>query len=586
MLTGAIPRTPARLPEDVTALANDSNKDRDPSNKNAVTKTYHTIKDLISGKFKRDSSLEAISTDELNNAAHYQQHTPQQQQQQHTYQQQQQNNQEGLDQHSVNGLADEDYRSPYSALPMHMRQNHALQSQPNIWNGKSPGSVVTGTPNGTPRSYGPPELPRAVQQRAISQPQLNMAPFDRRDSQSQIAQIDRRGSLANIDVTDSDDGGFAVRRAPQTMHQMQPASSQSMPQRNSPQSFQNMNPYSSHPHQYNSHSPYQPHFQNSSHFNSSFAHQLQQQSMQQPLNGDPGYPSQHHQINGNFSAANQSQLMVDSTGSDAQIQQNRQQDALRSSFQKANLHTSNQPNSYQLQSTNTTPNMMAQRSDIIRMPPQQPQLHANHPQDHIPTKTMPGSAGSSDYDKSGNHSSNVDSGRGSAAYSSGRKATLDADTSEVAKRLSMANNNNTTNGNDESEWVDIVDSELRNILVPGMQGLMNRPSSTVSGSVSSMSPPLPPLSPGGSSYKPVKSKQPDKTKQEYGTDSYNRPGRTSGPIGPSRAGWPGASVQKQMAPARGAAKKQDQAMLKRHCRFLLHFKHLYNFEVINTRFIV
>lgn len=572
MLTGAIPRTPARLPEDVTALANDSNKDRDPINKNPVTKTYHTLKDLISGKFKRDPSLEAISTDELNNSAHYQHHTPQQQQ----HQQQQHINQEISEQHTINAISDEDYRSPYSALPMHMRQNHALQSQPNIWNGKPPGSGPSGAPNGSPRSYGPPELPRTVQQRAISQPQLNMAPFDRRDSQSHGAQMDRRGSLANIDVTDSDEGGFAVRRVPQNMHQMQPASSQSMPQRNSPQNFQNMNPYNSHPHQNHTSSPYQTQFHNSNNgqFNSSFAHQLQQQTLQQQtLNADITSYSSPQPLNGSYStAANHTLLMAETHVSDASIQNQPRQDILRSSFQKTNMHISNQPNSYQMQSSNATPNMMAQRSDIIRMPPQQPQLHSNHTQDHIPTKTIPGSAGSSDYDKSGNHSSNVDSGRGSAAYSSGRKATLDADTSEVAKRLSMANNTNTTNGNDESEWVDIVDAELRNILVPGMQGLMNRPSSTVSGSVSSISPPLPPLSPGGSSYKPVKSKQPDKSKQEYGTDSYNRPGRTSGPIGPSRAGWPGASVQKHLAPARGVAKKQDQAMLKRHCKqFILWF---------------
>lgn len=56
--TGAITRTPARFPEDVTALADRDNVGRDltrDSNKNAVTKTYHTLKDLISSKFKKDS---------------------------------------------------------------------------------------------------------------------------------------------------------------------------------------------------------------------------------------------------------------------------------------------------------------------------------------------------------------------------------------------------------------------------------------------------------------------------------------------------------------------------------------------------
>lgn len=53
--------------------------------------------------------------------------------------------------------------------------------------------------------------------------------------------------------------------------------------------------------------------------------------------------------------------------------------------------------------------------------------------------------------------------------------------------------------------------------------------------------------------------KPKDSKQEYGTDSYNRPGR--GPIGPSRAGWPGSSVQKQ---GHSTVKKNEQAILKRH----------------------
>lgn len=170
-------------------------------------------------------------------------------------------------------------------------------------------------------------------------------------------------------------------------------------------------------------------------------------------------------------------------------------------------------------------------------------------------KQVPGSANSSDYDKSGNQSSNVDSGRGSAAYSSGRKAQLDTESSDSLMRPGTKN--------DDSEWVDIVDAELRHILEPGMQGLSLRPESTVSDSVSSMSPPLPPLSPDGSSYKPAKS---SKEKQEYATDSYSRPGRALGPIGPSRAGWPGSSLHKQ-AHGRSSGKKHEQAVLKRHCKF-------------------
>lgn len=41
----------------------------------------------------------------------------------------------------------------------------------------------------------------------------------------------------------------------------------------------------------------------------------------------------------------------------------------------------------------------------------------------------------------------------------------------------------------------------------------------------------------------------ESSKQEYGTDSYNRPGRGVSAIGPSRAGWPGSALNKQSSPA-------------------------------------
>lgn len=52
------------------------------------------------------------------------------------------------------------------------------------------------------------------------------------------------------------------------------------------------------------------------------------------------------------------------------------------------------------------------------------------------------------------------------------------------------------------------------------------------------------IEPDNNSYKiPVSVK--DTSKQEYGTDSYNRPGRGVSAIGPSRAGWPGSAIHKQ-----------------------------------------
>lgn len=116
-------------------------------------------------------------------------------------------------------------------------------------------------------------------------------------------------------------------------------------------------------------------------------------------------------------------------------------------------------------------------------------------------KTLPGSAASSDYDKAGQSSSNADSGRGSAAYSSGRRpGGMDGENGEVG--TGQATYRDLHGGGLESEWVDIVENELRHILEPklhelslhGNQGGMAN--STLSESISSMTPPLPPLSPG------------------------------------------------------------------------------------------
>ncbi|XP_051176444.1 putative mediator of RNA polymerase II transcription subunit 26 isoform X2 [Leptopilina boulardi] len=96
-----------------------------------------------------------------------------------------------------------------------------------------------------------------------------------------------------------------------------------------------------------------------------------------------------------------------------------------------------------------------------------------------------GQGSGSDYDKAGQSSSNVDSGRGSAVYSSGRRPPPE--------------NQGHAQGQD-SEWVDIVESELRSILEPRDVPAMAH--STLSESVSSVTPPLPPLSPHGSPRTP------------------------------------------------------------------------------------
>ncbi|XP_020279350.1 uncharacterized protein LOC109852533 isoform X2 [Pseudomyrmex gracilis] len=92
----------------------------------------------------------------------------------------------------------------------------------------------------------------------------------------------------------------------------------------------------------------------------------------------------------------------------------------------------------------------------------------------------------SDYDKAGQSSSNVDSGRGSAVYSSGRRPPPDDQTLGAQVQ--------------DSEWADIVESELRSILEPRDVPAMAH--STLSESVSSVTPPLPPLSPHDSPRTP------------------------------------------------------------------------------------
>ncbi|XP_071056755.1 uncharacterized protein [Onthophagus taurus] len=111
-------------------------------------------------------------------------------------------------------------------------------------------------------------------------------------------------------------------------------------------------------------------------------------------------------------------------------------------------------------------------------------------------KQNAGSGASSDYDKPGQSSSNADSGRGSAAYSSGRRPGVDTSNESEPPHTS----NYRDNQPHDPEWVDIVENELRHILEPKLHELSlhgnNIANSTLSESISSITPPLPPLSPG------------------------------------------------------------------------------------------
>lgn len=115
-MTGAIPRAPTRMPEDVTALAEREMGGKDGrESKNAVTKTYHTLKDLISSKFKKDS-LE-MSPEELNNVTIHQQAQNYQNEEQHH-------------QHLGNNGSNTPY---YNLMQQHI-QAHQQQQQQHQWN--------------------------------------------------------------------------------------------------------------------------------------------------------------------------------------------------------------------------------------------------------------------------------------------------------------------------------------------------------------------------------------------------------------------------------------------------------------------
>ncbi|XP_038212973.1 uncharacterized protein LOC119833135 isoform X3 [Zerene cesonia] len=117
-----------------------------------------------------------------------------------------------------------------------------------------------------------------------------------------------------------------------------------------------------------------------------------------------------------------------------------------------------------------------------------------------------GSAASSDYDKNGGQSSNVDSGRGSVAYSSGRRAdaslhdtSADSDgaTRERAQPQPGTSQQNPP-ASGENEWADLVECELRQILEPKLSNMRLDSSDS---SDSSITPPLPPLSPSSDLHK-------------------------------------------------------------------------------------
>ncbi|PSN35233.1 hypothetical protein C0J52_15516 [Blattella germanica] len=166
----------------------------------------------------------------------------------------------------------------------------------------------------------------------------------------------------------------------------------------------------------------------------------------------------------------------------------------------------------------------------------------------IPTQQQ-SSGQSSDYEKA-TQRSNADSGRGSTVYSSGHQmaqaserldtSTESSDSPQAVGGCREGIYSGLATAND-SEWVDIVESELRQILDPKLHGLGHSvpptgANSTLSESISSMSPPLPPLSPGGGSSPSVSPQQSSRYKHSTRKTSQNPPTNKSRTATSSRGG--------------------------------------------------
>ncbi|XP_068907439.1 uncharacterized protein [Tenebrio molitor] len=188
-------------------------------------------------------------------------------------------------------------------------------------------------------------------------------------------------------------------------------------------------------------------------------------------------------------------------------------------------------------------------------------------------KNASGSAASSDYDKTGQSSSNADSGRGSAAYSSGRRpGGIDLNGDGCDTGQVQGGHYRDHHGGHDSEWVDIVENELRHILEPKLHELslqgnsVGIANSTLSESISSMTPPLPPLSPGEQSSPNITPRNSTRYKHSslpYGSkpdyDGYSKSSKLhTGRESAGNSRWHSSSNQKHKS-----TKKMDHSAVLR-----------------------
>ncbi|XP_053683207.1 probable serine/threonine-protein kinase DDB_G0282963 [Sabethes cyaneus] len=508
-ITGAIPRNAVRLPEDVTALAErDSNpKDRETVKK-SVTKNYHKLKDLISSKFKKDTAEGA--GDELNNVSSM------------------------LQQHdSLGSSFTMTGGNPSNSL------NHA-QSNINLWstNARGDSPLYYHKKFADPAdSYNGDSLTGFRSLKAMSQPQLNTA---------SAIQNYSNFSPNPMDGTDSDDGGFRQHHNNSRINLPVQQQQQQQPQHNR-QTQQNYVHNYRHNHSQGSSQMAQP-----PPVPSPSIYQQSSQTRHKLLaEFSDGHTSHSH---GGHTTINIGESSYN--GHHEQHMEKPPTVGQKPSHHKLTNGTNNNNNN------NTVVQIASEMST------------------HVQTQKQIDSISSSDYDhRNGNHSSNVDSGRGSAAYSSGRKGTTQQQQQQHQQQVNMnlIEQVERNRSKSESEWVDVVDAELRNILEPGIKGMMMRPESTMSESASSMSPPLPPLSPdggiqynigngGGNIMAHNKSNAKNQSKQEYGTDTYNRASKNPQPIGPSKGNPSTNTIQNYMHNLKlsSSSKKQEQTLLKKH----------------------
>ncbi|XP_052873166.1 uncharacterized protein LOC128278475 [Anopheles cruzii] len=488
-MSGSMPRTIVRFPEDVTALAADreaSGREKDTVKK-SVTKTYHTLKDLISSKFKKEGHDQG---DELNNVTSML----------HGHGQSNVADLQGHQQlHALAAAAGGGGNQSGSYLYSSASDNNLLQAQSNLSVG-----WPSASPSHSPLYYhkkfadpadsygdvgGPVNGLRGS--KALSQPQLN-AVAEQSGAASRSNVISMMPG-APVDGTDSDDGGF--RQHSSRGHNLSLPNGQQQVGRSAQQPSYVQNYRHNHTQQQHQHQ-YQQAKQGSSGVQSFNTHTT-------VLVGEQSIHQHHHEHGG----MQKHTISVDINN-----------------VSSADTH------------------------------------HRHHHQQQQDGGYEPGN-----YDKNGNHSSNVDSGRGSSSMATATGEAL------MDKGKSKSDN----------EWIDVVDVELRNILEPGMKSMNIRPESTLSESASSMSPPLPPLSPhdgynnqhssqanNSNQHQQSKPERPSagkQQKQEYGMDTYNRASKNPQPIGPSKGQPSPNTIQNYMNHLKlSSNKKHEQNALKKH----------------------